>query len=217
MNEKHLEGLRVAILATNGVQETELAEPRKALEDAGARTTLIALKLGTVQASIHGKKGKEFSVDATFGSVNSADFDAVLLPGGLGFGRVRSLGQKRYGRNEHPADAVSALHRVFFQKCELNRMECAAGGESFDGENALPDSVLNIHHAGRNGPAVGQYVTRSTNTLTTAEPSACQAKIVTKHHQQRSALWHVCVVRPAIHIQMEAHPKNSFIRLGRYR
>jgi len=82
MNEKSLEGLRVAILATNGVQETELADPRKALEDAGARTTLIAPKLGTIQASIHGKKGKEFSVDATFDSVNSADFDAVLLPGG---------------------------------------------------------------------------------------------------------------------------------------
>ena len=44
MNEKSLEGLRVAILAANGVQETELAEPRKALEDAGARTTLIAPK-----------------------------------------------------------------------------------------------------------------------------------------------------------------------------
>ena len=38
MTEKALDGLRVAILATNGVQETELAEPRKALENAGART-----------------------------------------------------------------------------------------------------------------------------------------------------------------------------------
>jgi protease I len=83
MNTKSLEGLRVAILATNGVQETELVEPRKALEDSGARTTLIAPKPGTIQATIHGKKGKEFSVDATFDSVNAADFDAVLLPGGV--------------------------------------------------------------------------------------------------------------------------------------
>jgi protease I len=91
MTEKALEGLRVAILAANGVQETELAEPRTALEDAGARTTLIAPTAGTIQASMHGKKTKEFHVDATFDSVNPADFDAVLLPGGtLSAGTLRA-------------------------------------------------------------------------------------------------------------------------------
>ena len=60
MTEKALEGLRVGILATNGVQETELVEPRKALEEAGARTTLIAPNTGTIQASKHGAKTKEF-------------------------------------------------------------------------------------------------------------------------------------------------------------
>ena len=83
MKEKVLEGFRVAILATNGVQETELAEPRKALEDAGARTTLIAPKAGTIQASKHGKKTREFHVDETFDSANPAHFDGVLLPGGV--------------------------------------------------------------------------------------------------------------------------------------
>ncbi len=82
MTEKALEGMRVAILATNGVQETELAEPRKALEEEGARTTLIAPKAGTIQASKHGEKTIEFPVEVTFDSVNPADFDAVLLPGG---------------------------------------------------------------------------------------------------------------------------------------
>lgn len=83
MREKALEGLRVGILATNGVQETELAEPRKALEDAGARTTLIAPKAGTIQASKHGERTKEFHVDVTFDSANPTGFDAVLLPGGV--------------------------------------------------------------------------------------------------------------------------------------
>jgi len=77
-----LEGLRVAILATNPVQETELVEPRKALEDGGARTTLIAPQTGTIQASKHGEKTKEFPVDETFDRANPADFDAVLVPGG---------------------------------------------------------------------------------------------------------------------------------------
>ena len=82
MTEKALEGLRVGILATNGVQEAELAEPRKALEDAGAQTTLIAPKAGMIQASKHGEKTREFHVDVTFDKVNPTDFDAVLLPGG---------------------------------------------------------------------------------------------------------------------------------------
>ncbi len=82
MSERVLEGLRVAILATNGVQESELAEPREALESAGARTTLIAPQAGTIESSIGGKKGKQFLVDATFDSFNPAEFDAVLLPGG---------------------------------------------------------------------------------------------------------------------------------------
>ena len=69
-------------MATNGVQETELAAPRKALEDAGARTMLIAPRAGTIQASGHGEKTRTFQVDVTFDSVNPADFDAVLLPGG---------------------------------------------------------------------------------------------------------------------------------------
>lgn len=63
--------------------QTELAEPRKALEDAGARTTLIAPTAGTIQASKHGEMTKQFHVDVTLDSVNPADFDAVLLPGGV--------------------------------------------------------------------------------------------------------------------------------------
>ena len=82
MKEKSLKGVRVAILATNGVQETELVEPRKALESAGACTALVAPAAGIIEASLHGKKGKEFRVNATLDSVNPADFDAVLLPGG---------------------------------------------------------------------------------------------------------------------------------------
>ena len=47
---KDIDGLRVAILAVDGVEEAELTEPRKALEDAGAETTLISVKPGKIQA-----------------------------------------------------------------------------------------------------------------------------------------------------------------------
>jgi len=81
-DDKQLNGLRVAILATDGFEESELLEPRKALDAAGARTTLIAPKSGKIQGMKHDEKSEKVAVDSTFDNVNPADFDAVLLPGG---------------------------------------------------------------------------------------------------------------------------------------
>jgi protease I len=77
-----LQGLRVAILATDGFEIAELVKPRKALEEAGARTTVIAPKSGALQGFNHDEKGEKVSADADFSSAKAADFDAVLLPGG---------------------------------------------------------------------------------------------------------------------------------------
>lgn len=82
MSDKQLNGLRVAILATNGFEEAELFEPRKALEEAGARTTVIAPKSGKIQGMKHDEKSKSVAVDSTLDKANPADFDGVLLPGG---------------------------------------------------------------------------------------------------------------------------------------
>ncbi len=79
---KDLEGMRVAILATSGVEQPELEQPRKALDEAGARTTLIAPKAGKIKAMKHDQPGDEFEVDMTLDRANPEDFDAVLLPGG---------------------------------------------------------------------------------------------------------------------------------------
>jgi protease I len=82
MTDKQLNGLRVAILATDGFEEAELLEPRKALDAAGAKTTVIAPKSGKIQGMKHDEKSGKVAVDATFDNANPADFDAVLLPGG---------------------------------------------------------------------------------------------------------------------------------------
>lgn len=82
MAEKNLEGVRVAILATNGVEQSELTEPRMALEQAGARTWLIAPQAGVVQAMRHNEEAEQFNVDLTFDEANPTHFDALLLPGG---------------------------------------------------------------------------------------------------------------------------------------
>ena len=82
MSDKKLNGLRVAIVASNGFEEAELLEPRKALEEAGARTTVLAPKSGKIQGMKHDEKSNSVNVDATLDHANANDFDAVLLPGG---------------------------------------------------------------------------------------------------------------------------------------
>ena len=82
MSDKQLNGFRVAILATDGFEEAELVKPRKALDEAGARTTVIAPKSGKIQGMNHDEKSIRVDVDTTLDNVSAADFDAVLLPGG---------------------------------------------------------------------------------------------------------------------------------------
>jgi len=82
MADKKLDGCRVAIIATDLFEEAELIEPRKALEEAGARTAVIAPHSGEIQAVRHDTKTRTVKVDMTLDQAKPGDFDAVLLPGG---------------------------------------------------------------------------------------------------------------------------------------
>jgi protease I len=81
--EQALTGRRVAILATNGVEQVELEEPRKALDAAGATTHLIAPEDGSIQAMNHDDKGARIPVDRVLGDARPSEYDALLLPGGV--------------------------------------------------------------------------------------------------------------------------------------
>lgn len=78
-----LEGRRVAVLATDGVEQVELVEPRKALEAAGATVELVSPKKGSIQAFNHHDKGDTFEVDRQLAEVHAGDYDALFLPGGV--------------------------------------------------------------------------------------------------------------------------------------
>lgn len=82
MSEKKLSHMRVAILASGGFEQAELEKPRKALEEAGAKTFVIAPKSGKIQGFEHDERGDKVSVDMTLDKAQPNDFDAVLLPGG---------------------------------------------------------------------------------------------------------------------------------------
>lgn len=77
-----LEGMRVAILLADGVEDVELKEPRKVLDQAGAQTTLFAPKSGKIYSMNHHDKAAQYDVDETLDRARSEEFDAVLLPGG---------------------------------------------------------------------------------------------------------------------------------------
>jgi protease I len=79
-----LNGKRVAIVATDMVEQFELVEPRKALEDAGAKTDLISIEPGEIQGFNHYDKADKFRVDRTIEEVSADEYDALLLPGGVG-------------------------------------------------------------------------------------------------------------------------------------
>jgi protease I len=79
-----LSGRNVAILVANeGVEQVELTEPRKALEQAGAITELLSPSPETVQAFHHLDKAEGFLVDHCLVEVSASDYDALLLPGGV--------------------------------------------------------------------------------------------------------------------------------------
>ncbi len=79
---EHLTGFRVAILATDLFEESELIEPRKALVEEGAITTVIAPHGGEIQAVQHDKKTHKIKVDQTLTDADPEQFDALLIPGG---------------------------------------------------------------------------------------------------------------------------------------
>jgi protease I len=81
---KKLEGKRVAFLATDMVEQVELTEPWKAVRDEGARVELISLEEGKIQGFNHYDKADEFAVDHTVEEASASDYDALVIPGGVG-------------------------------------------------------------------------------------------------------------------------------------
>src|SRR5260370_10008701 len=80
---KQLQNVRVAILVADDFEQVEMTEPRKALDEAGAMTTLLSPKPGQVTGMNHDVKSDAFKVDITLEQADPHAFDAGLLPGGV--------------------------------------------------------------------------------------------------------------------------------------
>ena len=80
---EELKGKKVAFLVTNGFEESELFEPKKALENSGARVFIISPEKGKIKAWNHGNWSKEIGVDLKVEDAKDDDYDALVLPGGV--------------------------------------------------------------------------------------------------------------------------------------
>jgi protease I len=79
-----LRGKRVAILAADMFERVELEEPRKALEDAGAEVEVVSIHPGEIQGFDHFEPAAKVKVDRTVEEVSADDYDALMVPGGVG-------------------------------------------------------------------------------------------------------------------------------------
>ncbi len=81
MNE--LKNKKIAILIANGFEQTEMTDPKKALEQAGAKTVIISPENQKVRGWKHTEWADEFPVDVPLEKAKPQDYDALLLPGGV--------------------------------------------------------------------------------------------------------------------------------------
>lgn len=81
--QQNLKGKRVAILATDGFEQVELTDPKRALEEAGATTEVIARKAGEIRGWKLKEWGDVVKVDKALAKASPRDYDALVLPGGV--------------------------------------------------------------------------------------------------------------------------------------
>ena len=162
--ENRLKGRRVAILATDGVEQDEIEAPRRALDAAGAIVHVIAPEGDSIQAMDHDEKGARLPVDRKVSEVRPSEYDALLLPGGVANpDRLRlDAGAVRFVREFMLSDrAVAAICHGAWMLVEAG----AVGGRTL---TSWPSLATDIRNAG--GEWVDETVCIDDNLITSRSP-----------------------------------------------
>ncbi len=160
-----LDGKRIAILATDGVERVELTEPRDAVSAEGATTEIVSLQAGEIRAMDHDlEPAGTFTVDRVVADVSADDYDALLLPGGTVNGDKLRVD-----------DDVRAFVRAVFDAGKPIGAICHAPWTLIDagvvtGLNltAYPSVWTDLRNAGAN--AVDEQVVHDGNLVTSRDP-----------------------------------------------
>jgi protease I len=181
-----LKGKKIAFLATNGFEESELMEPWKAVEGAGAKIELVSLEEGEITAlnEQEFKPGKSIKVDRTVEEAHADDYDGLVLPGG-----VANPDKLRMDEN-----AVRFV-RDFFEQgkpvgaiCHAPWMLVEAGVVRGRKLTSWPSLTTDIRNAG--GERVDQEVVVDAGMVTSRKPDDLPAfcsKIVEEFAEGRHA------------------------------
>jgi protease I len=163
--QQSVKGKKVAILATDGFEQSELVEPRKALDAAGAKTTVVSPKAGSIRGWKEKNWGDEVKVDQTLEQAKADDFDALLLPGGV-------MNPDQLRMNEKAVDFAAA----FFEQSKPVAAIChgpwmvieagAAGGRRIA---AWPSLKTDLRNAGAQW--VDEEVCVDGNLVTSRKPA----------------------------------------------
>jgi protease I len=171
-----LNGKKIAIIATDGVEQVELVEPRKAVEDAGATTELLSLETGEIQAMNSDiNPADKFTVEKQISDASPDDYDGVILPGGtVNADRLRM-----------DSDVISFL-QDFFKSGKPVGAICHAPWELVEADlvrgrtlTSYPSLRTDIRNAG--GEVVDEEVVVDQGLVTSRNPNdlpAFNAKIV---------------------------------------
>jgi protease I len=164
MANQQLKGLRVAIVCATDFEQVEMVEPRKALDDAGAKTVLISPKPGKIWGFNHDEKADQFEVDMSLDRAEPNDFDAVLLPGGAlnaDFLRVQPKAQEFVRQMEQDGKPIAVI-------CHAPWLLVSAGlvkGRNLTSYHTIQDDVRN---AGGNWE--DKEVVRDRNWVSSRQP-----------------------------------------------
>ena len=160
-----LTGFRVAVVATDGFEETELTEPVAALRDAGARVTILAPERGRIQGVRHDlDKTLQVEVDRALGDVDVADFDAVHLPGGA----VNADSLRMEPEVQAFLQALQAAGKPFSVICHAPWELVSAGlvrGRTLTSYPSIQDDIRNA-----GGQWVDREVVEDDNWVTSRKP-----------------------------------------------
>jgi protease I len=162
---RQLDGMRVAILATDGVEEAELTEPKKALESAGAQTVVVAPHKGSIQGFKHHDKASKIDVGMPLAQAVGERWDALLLPGGALNAdalRVDPAAQELVRRMEGERKPMAVI-------CHAPWLLVSAGlvrGRSLTSYHTIQDDLKNAGATWSNSAVV-----RDGNWVTSREPS----------------------------------------------
>lgn len=141
-----LEGMKVAILVSDRFEQVEMTEPRKALDEAGARTTLISPLDGPVQGMKHDDPGDKFNVDLKLEQARPEDFDALLLPGGVANPDRLRMNKNAMAFVKHFVDATKPIAAICHAPWSLVEVDAVRGRRL----TSWPSLQTDIRNAGGN-------------------------------------------------------------------